>query len=161
MLRLGIIGLLLVAALPAAAQLHKCIDERGRTQYTDKPVPGCKPVGDPQPSAAPAQPKAAPSTGAASVPAKPAAKPAAKAAAKAKPSGPAAKPYVPTAPTAKASKPKAAQSTVAQRQERTQLASRCKSMREEHDWLVSPRGERVENRAARIDQVKRAMNACP
>ena len=148
---------LLLAAPHAVAQLHKCIDERGRTQYTDKPVPGCKPVGDPQPSAAPAQPKAAPSQSAASVPAKPAAK----AAAKAKPSGPAAKPYVPTAPTVKASKPQAAQKTAALKQERTQLASRCKGLKEEHDWLVGPRGERVENRAARIDQVKRAMNACP
>jgi hypothetical protein len=148
MLRLGIIGVLLVAAFPAAAQLHKCIDERGRTQYTDKPVPGCRPVGDPQPSAAPAQPK-------------PAAKAGAKVAAKAKPSGPAAKPYVPTAPTAKAGKPPAAKKTVAPRQDRTQLASRCKSMRQEYDWLAGPRGERVENRAARIDQVKRAMNACP
>ena len=99
--RLPLLLALLLTTTHALAQLHKCIDERGRTQYTDKPVPGCKPVGDPQPSAAPAQPKAAPSQGVASVPAKPAAK----AGAKAKPSGPAAKPYVPTAPTVKAGKP--------------------------------------------------------
>ena len=31
-----------LAALPAHAQMYKCVDERGVTHYTDKPVPGCK-----------------------------------------------------------------------------------------------------------------------
>ena len=35
---------LLVIALPAYAQMYKCVDERGATQYTDKPRPGCKPA---------------------------------------------------------------------------------------------------------------------
>jgi len=29
-------------ALPCAAQMYKCVDERGVTHYTDKPRPGCK-----------------------------------------------------------------------------------------------------------------------
>jgi hypothetical protein len=33
---------LLVAAFPAAAQMYKCVDERGVTHYSDKPRPGCK-----------------------------------------------------------------------------------------------------------------------
>jgi hypothetical protein len=32
----------LLAALPAQAQMYKCVDERGVTHYTDKPPPGCK-----------------------------------------------------------------------------------------------------------------------
>jgi hypothetical protein len=41
-----ILAFLLLAALwlPAHAQLTKCIDERGRVHYTDKPIPGCKPT---------------------------------------------------------------------------------------------------------------------
>ena len=38
------IGLALLAALalPAQAQLYKCVDARGKTQYSDKPIPGCR-----------------------------------------------------------------------------------------------------------------------
>lgn len=32
----------LLVALPAHAQMYKCVDERGVTHYTDKPRPGCK-----------------------------------------------------------------------------------------------------------------------
>lgn len=32
----------LLGAATAHAQMHKCVDERGVTQYTDKPRPGCK-----------------------------------------------------------------------------------------------------------------------
>jgi hypothetical protein len=35
-------ALLLAAALPAYAQVYKCVDERGVTSYSDKPRPGCK-----------------------------------------------------------------------------------------------------------------------
>jgi hypothetical protein len=34
--------LLLLAALAADAQMYKCVDERGKTQYTDKPQAGCQ-----------------------------------------------------------------------------------------------------------------------
>src|SRR5947207_13449047 len=33
---------LLVFALPVQAQMYKCVDARGKTQYSDKPIPGCK-----------------------------------------------------------------------------------------------------------------------
>lgn len=32
----------LLGAAAAQAQMHKCVDERGVTQYADKPRPGCK-----------------------------------------------------------------------------------------------------------------------
>ena len=36
------LALLLAVALPAHAQMYKCVDARGVTHYTDKPLPGCK-----------------------------------------------------------------------------------------------------------------------
>jgi hypothetical protein len=36
-------AVLALSALPAAAQMYKCVDERGVTHYSDKPQPpGCK-----------------------------------------------------------------------------------------------------------------------
>lgn len=35
-------ALLLAAALDAHAQLYKCVDEQGKTRYTDKPSADCK-----------------------------------------------------------------------------------------------------------------------
>lgn len=35
-------ALLLVAALDARAQLYKCVDEQGKTRYTDKPSADCR-----------------------------------------------------------------------------------------------------------------------
>ena len=37
-----LLTILLLASGPAAAQLFKCVDAKGRTHYTDKPLPGCK-----------------------------------------------------------------------------------------------------------------------
>jgi hypothetical protein len=37
---LGLLALLI--ALDAGAQMYKCVDARGKTQYTDKPLDGCK-----------------------------------------------------------------------------------------------------------------------
>lgn len=42
LLRCGLIGALLLLPGPLAAQVYKCVDERGRTHYSDKPGPGCK-----------------------------------------------------------------------------------------------------------------------
>ena len=36
------LALLLMAALPAWAQMYKCIDRNGVTHYADSPLPGCK-----------------------------------------------------------------------------------------------------------------------
>jgi len=38
----AVFAALLAAALPAPAQMYKCVDERGVTHYTDKPRPDCK-----------------------------------------------------------------------------------------------------------------------
>ena len=38
------LAMLALLALPAQAQLQKCIDERGRVHYSDKPIAGCKPT---------------------------------------------------------------------------------------------------------------------
>ena len=49
--------MLLAAAGPAGAQMFKCVDAKGRTHYTDKPLPGCKGEAQMRP---PAQPQARP-----------------------------------------------------------------------------------------------------
>jgi hypothetical protein len=41
-MRLLALAILCLAALPAAAQMYKCVDARGVTFYSDKPQPGCK-----------------------------------------------------------------------------------------------------------------------
>ena len=49
-------ALLLVAALDAQAQLYKCVDQDGKTRYTDKPSADCKATaikGNPTTSGAP------------------------------------------------------------------------------------------------------------
>jgi hypothetical protein len=40
----ALIAALLLAALPAQAQIYKCVDARGTTHYSDKPLPDCKGV---------------------------------------------------------------------------------------------------------------------
>ena len=42
-MRLAALVLLCLAAFPAAAQMYKCVDSRGVTHYTDKPLTsGCR-----------------------------------------------------------------------------------------------------------------------
>ena len=114
------IAVLLAFSIPAHAQMYKCVDERGVTRYSDKPMPGCKALTKAAAPAAAA--KAAP----------PAAAPA-KRAAKAEPT----------------------------EQEKAYFASRCKTLKEEQDWLLSPRGAAVEAHDARLGQVRQALRACP
>jgi len=38
----GLLGILLLLPATPHAQVYKCVDERGRTHYADKPAPGCK-----------------------------------------------------------------------------------------------------------------------
>ena len=54
------LAVLLLAAAPAFAQMYKCVDEKGRTQYSDKPGPNCK-GGAVQIQAPPPAPAPAPS----------------------------------------------------------------------------------------------------
>jgi len=42
MIRATLVALLLAASPAAFAQMYKCVDAKGRTQYSDKPAPGCK-----------------------------------------------------------------------------------------------------------------------
>lgn len=35
---------LLACALPAQAQMYKCVDEHGKTRYSDQPATGCKEI---------------------------------------------------------------------------------------------------------------------
>ena len=44
--------------------------------------------------------------------------------------------------------------------EKKYQASRCKELREEERWLLSARGQRVENQATRLGQVRMALAAC-
>ena len=56
------IAVLLAFSIPAQAQTYKCVDERGKTRYSDKPIPGCKAPGTvvaPPPAKAAAPSKAA------------------------------------------------------------------------------------------------------
>jgi Domain of unknown function (DUF4124) len=111
-------------ALPAQAQLYKCVDARGKVEYTDNPA-NCKSV-----AKAVEQPKPRP----ASPP------PVAKSPAKAK-----------GAPTKVAKQPELSAA---------QLAARCKTMREELDWLNSARGRKVEFHTERVAQVEQGLRAC-
>ena len=57
-MRIAFLVVLLGVCHPAAAQMVKCVDERGRTHYTDKPEVDCKTakgtaVVSPSPAAAP------------------------------------------------------------------------------------------------------------
>jgi Domain of unknown function (DUF4124) len=38
----GLLSFFLLLPWAAQAQVYKCVDERGRTNYADKPGPGCK-----------------------------------------------------------------------------------------------------------------------
>ena len=119
---------LLALALPAQAQMYKCVDARGKTQYSDKPIPGCRT--EKTIEAPPPPPRAA---------------------------APA------PVPVAKA-KPKSAPKPVAKAQgEATppeQLAARCKTLREEQEWLNSAAGKEVAFHAGRVAQVEQALGAC-
>lgn len=35
-------AILLATSLPAAAQVYKCVDSRGKSHYSDQPLAGCK-----------------------------------------------------------------------------------------------------------------------
>jgi hypothetical protein len=67
MIRVTLLALLLAASPAAFAQLYKCVDAKGKTQYSDKPLPGCKAATvkgvPPPPPAAKAEPKGRPKDG--------------------------------------------------------------------------------------------------
>jgi hypothetical protein len=122
-MRMFALVLLVALAAPAQAQLYKCVDARGKVEYTDNPA-NCKSVAKAveQPKLRPAPP--------------PVAKPQAKA--------------------------KEAPAKVAKHPELSgaQLAARCKTMREELDWLNSPGGRKIEFHTERVAQVEQGLRAC-
>jgi len=125
-MRLAAAVCLLALVTPAHAQMYKCVDERGRTLYSDKPIPNCKTqktVEAPAPAPQAARPAPAPSGKAK--------------AGKATPPPVAKNDYTPE-----------------------QLVSRCKTLREERDWLNGPRGKLVEHHTERVAQVEQALRAC-
>ena len=127
--------LILLAALPAQAQMYKCVDERGKARYSDKPIPGCKAQAT---IAAPPPARGAPT---------------------AKGSMPKGFPP-PKAPASAQAPAKRAANAEPTEQERTYFASRCKTLKEEEQWLLSPRGAAVEAHDARLGQVRQALSAC-
>lgn len=142
----------LAIALPAQAQMYKCVDARGVTHYTDKPLPGCKggpvnirgqaPIAEP---AAPAAPGAAE---------KPAAKP------------------DPARDDADF-KRRQIEREQAEQREKSAAAERCAILRQEQSFLsqggrigrLNEKGERVylddAARDARIAAVREELRACP
>ena len=66
----------------------------------------------------------------------------------------------PTKPAAAKKAPDSRPTSQQAAYERKYQASRCKELREEERWLLSPRGQRVENQATRLGQVRQALSAC-
>jgi hypothetical protein len=131
--KIALAAVLLLIPLSAAAQMVKCVDERGRTHYTDKPEIDCKTAKStttlsaaPAPAKPPAPPTKAPS----------AKKPGAQAKA-------GSKQYAYTA------------------EERAQFLAECKKNQDLLNHLLSPRGSKAENQPARVEMIKQAMRGCP
>ena len=115
----------------------KCVDERGRTHYTDKPEADCKSAKSTT-LIAPAAPPPAPQ----------APKDAAKA--------PAAK-----APAGKAPGKAPRQQLAQTADERARFLAECRTNQQLLTHLNSPRGQNAENRAARVEMIEKAMRGCP
>lgn len=129
--------------LSAAAQMVKCVDERGRTHYTDKPETDCKGAKSTRTIQAPPGP-ASPSSSAPAAPPQKSSK----------------------APPGKAPGPQAKAGTKGRtlprnEQEERKFRDDCKSSQDMLDWLGTPAGQKAENHAARVEMIKRSMRNCP
>jgi hypothetical protein len=135
--------LAVLIALPhsALAQMVKCVDERGRTHYTDKPQVDCRNAKSTTPIAPPAG----------SPPPAQAAPPAQKSS-----RAPAAKPPGPQAQAVQKGR-----TLPRTEQEERKFRDDCKSSQEMLDWLNTPAGQKAENHAARVQMIKRSMRGCP
>jgi len=142
----------LAVAIPAQAQMYKCVDVRGRTSFSYQPGAGCTLVG----GGKPADPRAA-QQGASPGPSG-ALPPGAR-------TGPGTKGG--PAPGAKSAvKPKAAvvPKTPAPKpppESSAQRAGRCAAARQQLEWLSGPRGEGAPAREARLAQLQQALRGCP
>ena len=142
-MRLAALAILCLAALPAAAQMYKCVDGRGVTFYSDKPQPGCQ--GDK------VDIKASPPLGGAAAPRAPQS----------------------FAGQDAEFKRRQIERDQAELQEKQQFAMRCAKLRNEYSVLASggriyqrnSLGERVyledSTRDTRLAQLKEEMRRCP
>ena len=128
----ALLAALLLLPLCAAAQMVKCVDERGRTHYTDKPETDCK---------------SAKSTTVIAPGPTPPAPQAPKAAGK--------------APAGKAPGKAPRQQLAQTADERARFLAECRTNQQLLDHLNSPRGQNAENRGARIEMIEKAMRGCP
>jgi hypothetical protein len=136
------LALALLLAVPAAhAQMYKCT-EGGKTRYSDKPITDCK------------------STSTIKAPPPPAASSKSR-----KPSPPQSKLVRPPEPKGdkKGAKPGPEQKAKAPpptEHDKKYANAQCRELREEEAWLQGPRGAKVENRDARLGQVRQALFGC-
>ena len=142
--------LLLLLAVPAVqAQMYKCVDERGKTRYSDKPFADCKsaatiaapPKLSDSKSGAPSAAKKAPPPGAKLPPMPPGFK------------APAPKKGGPAAPARQASR-------TTTEYDKKYARAQCRTLKEEEAWLANPRNAGVEARDARLAQVRQALANC-
>lgn len=124
-MRLLVLAAMLAVSPAAQAQLYKCVDAKGRTHYTDKPLADCRGATPSEIKPPPAPPRQA---------ARPDAAKAAKAAEKKK-------------REAKAKKPS--------ERERLQLAALCRGWKEEEAWLVRSKDEHRDARLGQVRQALR------
>jgi hypothetical protein len=150
---------LALAAAPAlaGAQMYKCKDARGRTEYLSLPRPGCTDMaGKPVEARQPAAPAPAASTKGVAKPAAPGTATRAKSAAKPAALTPATKTTSAPRPVEKKDAPTIGALPADPKQRRAE----CRGLQEQHDWLMSPAGRKVEMHAARVAQVRQAMRGC-
>lgn len=122
---------LLAGAVPAQAQMYKCIDGKGRASYAQTPGPGCALTGGSVAG------KQGPGPGAKGGPA-----PESKGADKGKGKGTAARQPSPPAETV------------------AQASGRCEGARQQRAWLMGPKGEAVAHRQERLAQLDQALADC-
>jgi hypothetical protein len=162
--------LLLLAAPALQAQMYKCKDERGRWVFSDKPLPGCADAIETPAAKPPAPQSPQPAKSATPQPPQPAKSATPQPPQPAKSATPQppqpAKPVTPqSAPARTASA--AGTARTAQKpapmteHEKAHYAAECKSAREQLQWFNGPRGQTIENREARIGQLRQTLSQCP
>jgi hypothetical protein len=134
--------------------MYKCKDERGRWVFSDKPLPGC--------AGAPETPAAKPPAPQAPQPAKSATPQAPQAAKAVTPQSAPAAGKAPARTASAAGTARTAQKPAPMTEhEKAHYAAECKSAREQLQWFNGPRGQAIENREARIGQLRQTLSQCP
>jgi len=143
-----LLALALLLVFPAAhAQMYKCTDPGGKTRYSDKPIADCKSattITAPPPAPGASSAGKAPPPTAKKMPPTPNFK------------GPAKQDKKGTA----APPPQQAKAADPTEHDRKYANTRCRDLREEEAWLQSPRSAQLENRDARLAQVRQGLIGC-